>query len=139
MAHSTRKHYLFLSSRDSEIYYPDNKPTDFTIELTETLNLPGEWEHSLLEIFFTKRITDDIVVFCDICTNSNIHNTKLPVLRYMQNGTYRNNNSFMQSISVPITQSQLQRLRVYLRTVSGAIPTFINEPVRCTLLLKRIL
>ena len=139
MDHSARKYYLFLSSQDSELYYPENTSTDFTVELTETLYLPGEWECSLLEIFFTKRITEDIVVYCNICTESAINNSKLPVLRYLQNGTYRNNNSFLHPISVPINQTHIQRLRVYIRTVSGKIPSFIDDPVRCTVVLKRIL
>ena len=68
MAHSERKHYLYLCSSDSELYYPNNTATDFTVELTETLNLPGEWECSLLEIFFTKRIAGDIVrIFRFMC------------------------------------------------------------------------
>ena len=139
MAHSERKHYLYLSSSDSELYYPNNTATDFTVELTETLNLPGEWECSLLEIFFTKRIAGDIVVFSDLCANSNISNTKLPVLRFLQNGTYKSNSSFLNLISLPITQREIQRIKIYIRTVSGDLPTFIDKPVRCTLLLKRIL
>ena len=37
-------HYLFLGNDDILDIYPNNKPTNFTVELPQTLYLDGNWE-----------------------------------------------------------------------------------------------
>ena len=97
------------------------------------------WECELVKVFFTRRITEDIAIFCDLCEYSHIKDTKLPVLRVIQNGTFKNNSSFLQPISIPVTRFIVQRVSVYIKSLSGETPTFIEDPVRCTLRLKRII
>lgn len=40
--------YLFMSSANSLKFHPSNRPSDFMVELSHTLNLLGRWERLLL-------------------------------------------------------------------------------------------
>ena len=139
MMQSTRQHHLFLSSEDSKNIFPGNHSTDFTVELPETLLLSGVWECALLEIFFTKKLDEGVVVLCDLCENSYISNTRLPVLRVLQGGLNKTNSAFVNINSISIPHNEVRRLRVYIRTYTGAQPSFVSGEVRCTLQIKRIL
>lgn len=132
------KHYLFLSSANSSDYFPFNTHSDFTVRLTERLHFPGNWECTLIDIFFPRKLQTDVVIYCDLCEQSFINNTKLPVLRTVQNGYFRQFDSFQQLVNIPIARSETQQIRIYITTITGEDPSFIDQSVHCTLLLKRV-
>ncbi len=71
--------FLHLSSNDSLSIHQHNACTDFTCELPEMLQLTGEWECALLNIF-GKSIPRIYNVFCDIIEHNVIKDRKLPIL-----------------------------------------------------------
>jgi len=139
MDHSRRHHHLFVSSTDSFTYFPNNSGSDFTIQLPGRLYFRGIWECSLISVCLPSEVEEDIVILCDLCEHSYISNTKLPVLRVLQKGHVNHNGSFNQTMKVQITPIETETIRIYMRTISGKVPTFIDGQVKCTLLLNRII
>ena len=137
MNSSTSEHYLFISSTDSSDYFPFNITCDFHIELPEIIFLTGTWSCSLLQIGFKDEIVDDIIVFCDLCNSSFVRDTRLPVLRFISQSSERSY-EFSQPQRISISRDEIKRLRIFIRTASSnEIPSFINNPVTCTLHLRR--
>lgn len=121
---------LYVASTDSLDYHPANTSWDFTIELHKTLY--GSWKCALADITFSG-FNGAVYVFADICKQSYVKDTSLPVLRRVLYNGEMNNLNF-----VPVTRKSIQRVRITLRDINlNALPA-TSEPVYCTLLLKPI-
>ena len=131
-------HYLFLSSNDSNLYFPNNEPTNFTIELNENIYLPGLWKISLAEIFFKDEITEQLLICCDLCGDSIVRDQKHAVLRLIPEQSPKNL-CFKEPIELDISRDFIKRIRVYIRTMSFEKPTFLTNTLTCTIKLKRLL
>lgn len=131
------EHYLFLSSNDSLNYHKSNHWADFTVELNQDFLLQGEWEIALLD--FTCDVTNSghVTIFCDLCCPSWMNGHYLPVLRsfYASDGHFTSNFTFPYYIG--LHSSSFKRLRLYILRERGSSVSFTDEPLRCTLHLKR--
>ena len=67
--------YIFLSSKDSLRFHPDNKGYNFTVELPERVELRGNWKVVLCDI------SETLMVFSDICDYSFDRDSLEPILR----------------------------------------------------------
>lgn len=135
--HSSKStHHLFLASSDSSAFFPFNRTCDFQVELPEVLYLNGNWTCSLTQIGFKDEIAQDIIVMCDLCEGSFIRDTRLPVLRYIPQ-TSQKSFDFVEPHSFTVSRDEVKRLRVFIRTGELLEPSFIQNPVTCTLVLKR--
>jgi hypothetical protein len=78
-------HRLFASSTDSKLIYSDNNAISFTIELAKPIVLSGHWEIALNEIEITSTLdTPSCVYICsDICSDSFVGSSLIPVLRHI--------------------------------------------------------
>ena len=47
---SEKDMYLFISSGDSMMYHPENKPHTFIVEFGERINLTGRWSVALSDL-----------------------------------------------------------------------------------------
>lgn len=122
--------YLHLSSNDSKDTHPNNENWDFTIDLKKDVWCIGEWECSLVDCNYISK-KDELYLFCDICSDSFIHNNYLPLLRIIS-GEIRN------LFYLPITREHISRIRVYIRNEKGEVPSFSSENFRCTLHVRKI-
>ena len=127
---------MFLSSTDSSAIFPYNSGYEFQVELPSTLHLEGVWTCALREITFTDPLSDDVIVFCDLLQSSFIRNAQLPVLRILP-VTGEKHYIFTDPIQMQLSRDEIKRIRIFIRTTEMSIPSFIQNPVRCTLQLKR--
>ena len=73
--------FIFLSSEDSLSYHPDNTPSNFIVELKESLQIIGEWEVGICDFFCSETISQKYYIFTDIVDYSYVRNSLEPILR----------------------------------------------------------
>ena len=81
--------YLHVSSKDSILYFPQNRPALFRVKLNTTLNLEGTWQVGLCSIFFKKvnlQTTASVqpsVLFiaCNVCSGLIVDGVQTRILR----------------------------------------------------------
>ena len=129
--------YLFLSSNDSQIFFPHNSPADFRIKLDNPIVLDAHWHVCLCEITFKLKANDNsksMGVYSSICRSSYIDNQAAPILRRI---TRKGAQEFMNRQYFPIVRRYIESLDVYIRNERGEKPLFSDKPVELTLHLKR--
>lgn len=135
---TSEQHYIFLSSNNGLSYHPNNSPLDFTIELSKPLQLVGKWECALIDFNCHTFSNNDLISFdllCDICEFSIIGiDTQLILRRVHMLGNEISNFAF--PYYMPVTQSYVQRIRIYMNHESKQKLSFINHPLLCTLHLR---
>ena len=131
------EHYLFLSSKDSLNYHKSNHSADFTVELNHDLLLEGQWKIALLDFTCDVKQSDHVTVCCDLCSPSWINDRYMPVLRtfYVTEGLLTTNFAFPYYINTH--SSTVKRVRLYMLSETDSLPSFTDEPLRCTLHLKQ--
>jgi hypothetical protein len=139
------QYYLYLNSNDSRSFYPENDPSDFRIRLPKPLNLKGDWECALLNIsfwpdFHTSEKPKEIYICLEEIANSYAMDNLYPILRRIsipENLITKINLIYPQVDFVPVTQSVLQSIRLYIMDNKGLTPSFMIKDLYCTLLLRR--
>ena len=119
---------LVASSNDSLTSHPSNTSTDFTVELQRTLEAG---ECALGEISYSPSYIGELLVVCDICEESFIHEIRLPFLRTVSEPGEVKNLYF-----IPTSRPQFQRIRIRLLTKDLEIPPQPLGIVSCTLLFR---
>ena len=136
-------HYLFLGNDDMLDIYPNNKPTNFTVELPQTLYLDGNWECAICELkYIPIREYNTLRFFylcSDICEQSIAGKKIVPILR--QCVCYKDSEiideRFEHLFYLPVTRDQIRHLTIYLRDeFLNVIPNEIKT-LRCTLHLRK--
>ena len=123
--------HIFLNSDDSKHIHTKNNPYDFTVELSDPLELIGKWKVALSEIEFTGTSSSELYVYSDICQYNHVLDNQLPILRRVH---YPGEVSHLYFI--PINRPQIARIRIYIRDRYGQIPPNTIARLNCTLLLK---
>ena len=121
---------LYVSSTDSMEYHPTNTSWDFTIELPKTLF--GSWKCALADISYSD-YSGAVYVLADICKQSYVKDTTLPVLRRVSNSGEIKNLNY-----ITVTRRNIQRVRIFIRDANLNTLPPTSETVYCTLLLKPI-
>ena len=117
--------YLYLSSSDSKDVHPNNTPVDFIVDLPQPLQLDRYWEIALLDIN-----RNNVIVYCDWCKESTINGSLLPVLRKMKK-------IITSPHYVPVHPGYKARVHIYIKDHFQNNLSFIDQPLMCTLQLKR--
>jgi hypothetical protein len=112
--------YLYLSSSDS-----NDTPVDFIVDLPQPLQLDEYWEIALLNIN-----RNNVIVYCDWCKESTINGSLLPVLRKM-------GHQINYPHHVSIHPGYKARVHIYIKDHFHNNLSFIDQPLMCTLQLKR--
>ena len=134
---NNRDFYLFLSSKDSLSFHPNNKGHSFIVELPERVNLDGDWEIALCDFYHNSEVNEILHVFCDLCDYNYIGNSLEPIIRTI----YPNNSSsdfqFSSNYYISVKNKSLNRIKVYIRDVNFSLPSSITGDIHLTLHLKR--
>ena len=133
------EYYFYITSDDSKEQHPENKGSDFTVELTKSINLEGDWECSLKQVGFSSDIDTDILYICsDLCEESLACGSFYPVLRVVSNKTKKTWRSltFNDPYYVRLRGQSIQRIRIFLRGVQLA-PVTLDTLLTCTLHLRK--
>ena len=107
---------------------------DNTIDLPCTLEVAG-CECAVIEMTGRiESIKEDVYLCCDICEESSVGTSRMPVLRYINK---RNNGTILNDIYLPIwlrvMRPTLNNIRLYIANESGEIMTFPRNSLNCTL------
>ena len=121
--------FIFLSSEDSLSYHPDNTPSNFIIELKESLQIIGEWEVGICDFFCSETISEKCYIFSYIVDYSYVRNSLEPILRTLMPSNASSSNFFPIIFYFPIKVNSLNRIRVSIKdnqmrllsTLSGAV------------------
>ncbi len=123
--------YLFLNIQDSKSIHPNNIPLDFTVELPQPITLTRKSRIALIEINYPGKYKQDLYVFCDICDYNYVKNGYKPLLRIV-NGSQ----VYRKLLYIPLSTTNISRIRVYIRDEKGRIPAVNFKSLRCTLVIK---
>ena len=145
MTQEAQDRFLYLSSDDSEAFYPDNKPNHFTVKLPGTLKLPGQWECALTEVVYHTEFNSprpqSLYICSDIVQVSYGCDALLPILRKVAVPASLNMKailSFPQNFYIPMAQEELQYITIYIKDEILEDPSFEIGPFNCSLHLRRI-
>lgn len=117
------------------------------IKLPTTLNLdsPG-WVCGLCEIQFTPipKTPKTVFVLLDICQESIVNSQTLPLLRTLYISDYNISQTSLSLIYdrvfyMPVKQQRIDQIHVHIKSTDDDLPSFADEPLRCTLHFKKVL
>ena len=128
--------YIFLSSKDSLRFHPDNKGYNFTVELPERVELRGNWKVALCDIFFNEKISDTLMVCSDICDYSFVRDSLEPILRMVMPNNKRSQ-IFSDRFYLGVRQSNLGRIKIYIKDSCFNNAVTIKGELQLTLHLKK--
>ena len=86
--------YAFLPSNASPQVYPDNKTSDFKIELSKRMELHGQWQAALIELHYPNTIAQVIQGENEITIESD----KIIDTVFVQGGCYPNQKAFLSAV-----------------------------------------
>lgn len=133
--------YLFLSSLDSARFHQSNGVSDFTVELSPSCNLKGQWECALVDFQLTgATIPFDPFCLCtDICVDSCVGDEQLPILRRLSLKRTEQDSAIRidhpQYIRVKLVQ--LNRVRIFISNRHHTDASVAGGELLCTLHLRR--
>ena len=128
--------YIFLSSKDSLRYHPDNKGYNFTVELPERVELRGNWKVALCDIFLNEKISDTLMVYSDICDYSFVRDSLEPILRMVMPNNKRSQ-IFSDRFYLGVRQSNLGRIKIYIKDSSFKNAVALKGEIQLTIHLKK--
>ena len=138
------EHYLFLSSEDSLDYFPENRAGRFSIKLPGTLKLEGRWKCALTELVYVPQFIgekpQEIYVCCDLVQESYGSDSMLPMLRKVSVPTAIGSKTaltFPQNYYFSVSRTEIQYINVFAKDQKLNDPSFVQEPLSCTLHLVR--
>ena len=129
---------LFVSSADSKSYFPQNCPSDFSIQLREIIHLEGDWTCSLRAIKCVTTTDTDLYVFCDLLEESYVHDTKLPILQYVPGKQGKVVRDFDCNTSQRLISNNISTIRIYIRDFHFKKAPLTGERTTCTLHFEKI-
>ena len=122
--------YYFLSSNDSTNIYPDNKNSNFTMDLPQKIE--GKYECALTEIRFNNPTAEELYVYCDIIEHNYVRNKFLPILRRVTDST-----NFHKLYFFKVKQNRISKIRIYIRNSEDREPS-LTGITTCTLAIKHV-
>jgi hypothetical protein len=81
--------YIHVSSKDSALYFPLNRPALFRVKLNTTLNLEGTWKMGLCSIYMknvnlqtnASLVPSILFISCNVCTGLIVNGIQTRILR----------------------------------------------------------
>lgn len=126
--------YMVFSSSQSKKEFPNNRPSNFYINLPEYLQLgEGDWEVALTNLYCSANTNAQMFVTCDLCDMSSVLEKKLPLLIHLKPKTPINNLLFVPVHTKSFNTVHLSLLSIQLNefSVSGTtICTLYFRPVQ---------
>lgn len=119
--------YLHLSSTDSINIHPENNYSDFTVELSESLD--KRFKICLTE-FHCETLHEHLFVFCDVIESSFLQNKDLPLLRIVRKVGEFQHLQFHYS-----SRRSIHRIRIFLTNEKLEVPLQNTGKITCTLML----
>ena len=127
----------YLSSTDCEDIHINNNGWDFTVDITPPISLPrGKGKFALISFnsrgVRNNQLARGLYVYTDAIsdTGSYVRGSHKSLLRIVE----KTNIDFMcNPFYIPAARAYIDRIRVYIRTDTGQVPSMKPTFVRCTL------
>jgi hypothetical protein len=110
---------LYVSNTDSNNIFPDNKVTDFVVDLKKDIFMNHDSTVELIEFrcrAIARQSKEVLYVMSDICERSIVHGKELPLLRFIP---YSGIKSHFIEVYNPITLKTIpgcyNRFRIYIK------------------------
>ena len=145
---------MFMPSDASMDFYPDNKQSNFKIQLLTPIQLKRRMECSLLEIIIPNKVipnkADDkfydkyhhLFLYCNFVQDSYINEYKKPLLRLITHKFNKNEKCstlvFKTPIYIPLNREYLDILHFYLLDINDQFIKFETGRLHLTLMLRPI-
>lgn len=145
---------MFISSRDSLNFYPNNTYDDFIVEFDRVIQLPEScafgfnqsWQFALTEVSLDfanskpkKTLPESAVILTDLCSTSYISGTEAGVLRIIGAGSEEIGSSLGQIYYIGTNKNSFNRIRIQVRDrdlkplMKDGQVWPINAVLKCTL------
>ncbi len=131
--------YMFiLKSTDSAVFYPGNSAASFKIKLYTPLTLTGSWKVALTG-FHLKDVKGEIpyslLIHSPLCKNLSIvgGDKQLAVLKHIVRPEKRDSWVFDSPVYLPVNQTFLETLEIYITDGSGKALSFQSGTSHCSL------
>ena len=136
--------YVYITSSESDSYFPDNQVCKFKAHLESPILLKGFWKVGLVEFHATqsktksKAANEILYVFTNICKESIVNGYEQPLLRRLEKNV-RDGWSYIMNpvIYVSVKSSELIEFEVIIKSGDGSIPSFVQSPLHLTLHFKQ--
>lgn len=141
-------HFLYLSSDDSETYYPNNIPNDFRIKILNpmvfrSMRLCGLVSFQYVDSFSSEQSQSshkNIYVCTSMCQHSFVNDSSLPVLTRFKiditNDLKVKEVPINNPIYVPIVEYFTDDIHIYIKGDNDTDISFLKGPIKLTLHLK---
>jgi hypothetical protein len=137
--------YVYIRDDESNLYFTENKPYHFKVQLKFPLKFDGFWKVALCEIHFNRdtkirkiNVDDTVFIYSNICKESIVRGGEYSVLRKVSSKSKTEwSNIFDTPFYLPLTKNEFQELEFVIKTTDGELASFINSPVHITLHFKR--
>jgi hypothetical protein len=133
--------YLHLHSGDSVSSHVENHAGDFTIDLSRTYPLNGQWECTLTEIMFVsdyEKLTHRIYVCSSFVEDSYVKGTLLPILRSIDvDAEEKVGLIFDPVFNFKVQLEELRPLHIFISDDTLGASRFKIDRLYCTLHFRR--
>jgi len=130
--------YVYLTSDDSIHLFPDNKPSEFTVNLGRNITLKGNWTCALKEITYHvhQDLPETVYILCNKCEPSYVRNTYLPILRRLhfplvEEGMYTD--TLYEPFYMKVIDSNISNLTISIRGQDDSDVKFDYHSIKCVL------
>ena len=132
---------VYITSDQSNSYFPANKPWHFKVHFNSPLVLKHKVKVALLEIqasanksrtLFTTNQT--LTLYCIFCSESILDGEKKNILRRISMTKMRKwDHTFTVPIYVTVTENAIYEFEIYIKDLKGNYASFLQDPVLITL------
>lgn len=136
--------YVYVSSDESDSYFPENEVYKFKVHLESPLFLTGFWKVGLVE-FRAKQSKSKLIktngplyIFTDLCKESIVNGVQQPLLRRLEKNVKDGWSHLLDPvIYLPVKRKELLEFEVYIKNEDESLPSFLQSPLHLTLHFKR--
>jgi hypothetical protein len=141
--------YIYVSSEDSALLYPDNSWNDFTVELPNPIHLTeagGPWEMCVMQYLLyaskttskNRKSVNPLYILCDSVECSVVGSKEQKVLTVVQTREdLRKLRTPTNPRYVRILGDRLSQIRLYLRDGDGSTLSFVDGATWCALHIRK--
>lgn len=131
--------YLVVNSDKSLEYFPNNKPSSFSVHLNKLFQFKENWLVALSEISTIQNFNDftQFYVYSNICQGSYIDGELVPLLRQVIFDVGDNTKTFERPYYVPVCKQAFTSISFYINDSKQHLSSVLNKPVTVTLHFKQ--
>ena len=130
--------YIYVLSDESDIFFDDNRTTNFRVQLKYPLYLAGVWKVALVEFNATEKSKSKLKADDGLCKESIVNGEERPLLRRLEKSTKSKWDYILSTpLYVNVAKKEVREFNIYIKGEDDLLDLYLQDPVRLTLHLKR--